>query len=179
MAAGVLGPTRDLGPAMVVWGTHTIAEIFEEVRLTLTGADPGVVNEALYGATPVDHVTLGYTECSVTVPATRTVLSLLATLLPGGSLSSPNSGVVLKPGSEVGRSMYDNGLPLFIKPIVDGAAAANNHWMRLERTYPIANFDVIFDLRTQRVYGLTFYAHPDSAAKVLWSAGHVNEAVAY
>jgi len=175
MAAGVQGPTKDLGPAIVVWGTNTIAEIFEEVRLTLTGAEPGEVFEALYGATPVDRITLGYSACNVTVPGTRHTLSLLATILPGGSLSTDNSGVVLKPGSEVGRSMYDNGLPLFVKPIVDGAACANGHWMRLEKAYPVVNYDVVFDLKTQRVYGLTFHAHPLATTKLIWSAGHVNE----
>ena len=179
MALGTKGPTMDLGPAVAKWGGTAIEEIFEEVRLTLTGADPGVVKEALYGDTPVDRITLGYSECNVTIPATRVTLSLLATILPGGSLSSPNSGVVLKPGSEVGRSMYDNGLPLIIKPIVDGDECANNHWMRLERTYPVPNFDVVFNLRDQRVYGLTFHAHPDETAGILWSAGHVNESESY
>ena len=170
-----MGPLRDLGPAMAVWGTTTIAEIFGEVKLSLIGAEPAEVFEALYGATPVDSIMFGYSACNVTIPMTRTVLSTFATLLPGGSLSSPNSGVVLKPAGIVGRSMYDNGLPLFIKPIVDGAAAPNNHWLRLEKTYPVPNFDVTFDLVTQRVYGMTFRAHPLATTKVLWSAGHVSE----
>jgi len=175
MALGTMGPTRDLGPAIVKWGSYDISEIFEEVRLTLTAADPGVVKEAIFGDTPVDRILLGYSECNVTIPATRITLSLLATLLPGGSLSG-TTGVVLKPADEVGRSMYDNGLPLIIKPIVDGAAVANGHWMRLERTYPLPNFDVVFNLRDQRVYGLTFHAHPSGTNKIMWSAGEVNAA---
>ena len=177
MSAGTMGPTRDLGPAIVAWGSTTIAEIFEEVRLTLTGADPGKVTEALHGATAVDHVILGYSECSVTVPATRTTLSVLATLMPGGTASG--SGAVLKPLYSVGLSMYDNGLPLFIRPIVAGIAAVNGTWMRLERTYPVPNFDVVFNLTDQRVYGLTFQAHPNATTEVLWSAGTVNVATSY
>ena len=180
MSLGTMGPTRDLGPAIVVWGATTISEIFEEVRLTLAGADPGVVKEAIYGDTPVDRIMLGYSDCNLTVPATRIARATLATLLPGGTNSGGASGYVgIKPGNEVGRSMYDNGLPLFVKPVVDGAASSNGNWMRLEHAYPIANFDVVFNLRDQRVYGLTFYAHPDETSGLLWSAGEVATGVSY
>ena len=174
MALGTKGPTRDLGPAIVEWGEDAITEIFEEVRLTLTGADPGEVFEALHGATPVDSIVAGYSECSVTVPATRIALAVFSTLLPGGTNSGGASGgICLAVTNIVGISMYDNGLPLFIKPVVAGVAAANGTWMRLERTYPTANFDVVFNLRDQRVYGLTFKAHPDETSEYLWSAGKV------
>jgi len=180
MSLGNMGPTRDMGPAIVAWGITVIAEIFEEVRLTLTGADPGEVFEAIHGATPVDSVVLGYSACSVTVPATRIALATLNTLLPGGTNSGGVSGYVgIKPLYSVGKSMYDNGSPLFIKPIVDGVAQDNGHWMRLERTYPIPNFDVVFDLRTQRVYGLTFKAHPTATSELLWSAGLVATGTEY
>ena len=173
--AGTMGPTRDLGPAIVVWGATTISEIFEEVKLTLTETDPAEVFEAIFGSTPVDSIMTGYSACTITVPATRIALATLATLLPGGSNSGGASGgVKLKPQGIVGLSMYENGLPLFVKPIVAGVAQANGHWMRLEKTYPVANFDVTFDLKTQRVYGLTFKAHPDATTGILWTAGKVN-----
>ena len=184
MSLGTMGPTRDIGPAIVVWGATTISEIFEEVKLTLTGADPAEVFEAVHGATPVDSILTGYSECSVTVPATRVLLSTLALLLPGGSRSGvTNTGVVLQPALTVGLSMWDNGRPLFIEPVVAGIAADNGQWLRLERTYPIPNFDVTFDLKTQRVYGVTFKAHPNTGAaigsEILWSAGMVNAAATY
>jgi hypothetical protein len=177
-----LGPARDIGPAIVVWGATTIAEIFDEVRWTLTGENAEVF-EALYGATPVDTVFLGYSACEITVPATRIALATLATLLPGGTNSGGATGAVQMKvagtGAEVGRSMYDNGLPLFIKPIVDGVAAANGKWLRLEHTYPTPNFDVTFNLRDQRAYGLTFKAHPDATTKQLWSIGKVATGASY
>jgi len=171
-----LGPTRDLGPAIVVWGARTVAEIFEEVRWKCEGADAEVF-EMLYGATPVDTIHLGYSACEVTIPATRITLANLAVMTPGGTNSGGSTGAVevkvAGTGAEVGRSMYDNGLPLFIKPIVDGIAVANGKWIRLEHTYPRPNYDVVFDLRTQRVYGMTFKAHPDATSKQLWSIGTV------
>ena len=180
MSLGTMGPTRDLGPAVVVWGAATINEIFDEVRLTLTGADPGEVFEALYGATPVDSIVLGYSACSVTVPATRIALATLAQILPGGTNSGGASGFVgIKPLYSVGLSMYDNGVPLLVKPVVAGVACANGHWMRLERTYPIPNFDVVFNLRDQRVYGITFKAHPTATSELLWSAGKVATGTSY
>lgn len=185
--ANTMGPARDLGPAIVAWGATTIEEIFDEVRLTLTGADPGEVFEALYGATPVDSVMLGYSACSITIPATRIALATLATLMPGATHSgAPTGWMGVKPKGVVGISMYDNGLPLFVKPIVAGAAAANGKWLRLERTYPNPNFDIAFNLRDQRVYGFTFKAHPSASVPgckggdgLLWSAGKVATATAY
>jgi len=173
-----LGPTRDLGPAIAEWGSTEIAEIFGDVQWVFTGVNAEVF-EALYGATPVDTIVTGYSACEVTIPATRITLAALATILPGGS----NSGgayttgevkfKVAGSGSVMGRSMYDNALPLFIKPIVDGIAVANGRWLRLEKTYPTPNFDVKFNLTDQRVYGLTFKAHPDASTHSLWSMGKV------
>ncbi len=177
MALGTQGAVGDLGPAIAVWGSTTIAEIFEEVRLTLTGADPAEVFECLHGATPVDAIVGGYSACSVMIPATRTTLSVLAEILPGGSVST--SGIVLDVTTIVGKSMYDSGKPLFIKPIVDGVAAANGKWMRLERTYPVARWDVEFSLKGQRVFAVEFRAFPDETSKYLWSAGKVNEGTSY
>lgn len=177
-----LGPTRDLGPAIVEWGATNIAEIFDEVRWTLTGESADVF-EMIYGATPVDGVFLGYSANEITVPATRIALSTLATLLPGGTNSGGASGAVemkvAGTGAELGRSMYDNGLPLFVKAIVDGIAVANGKWLRLEHTYPVPNFDVVFNLRDQRVYGLTFKAYPDATSKQSFSLGTVATGTSY
>ena len=176
------GPTRDLGPAIAVWGPDTIEQTFDQIRWNLEGS-MAEVKEALYGNTPVDSVFLGYTACNVTIPATRIALATLATLLPGGTNSGGASGYVgVKAGSGivgVGRSMYDNGKPLFIKPIVDGVAADNGYWLRLEHAYPVPNFEVMFDVNNQRVYGLTFHAHPDATSKLLWSMGTVATGATY
>lgn len=177
-----LGPTRDLGPAIAVWGSTEIAEIFEEVRWKCEGMSAEVF-EAKYGATPVDEVFLGYSSCEITIPATRIALATLATILPGGTNSGGASGYVgLKvggTGAAVGNSFYDNGLPLFVKPVVAGVAGANGCWLRLEHTYPVPNFDVTFNLRDQRVYGLTFKAKPDATSKLLWSVGKVSTSASY
>ncbi|MDD4984334.1 MAG: hypothetical protein PHQ43_00895 [Dehalococcoidales bacterium] len=175
----MLGPTRDLGPAVVAWGGTALSHIYEEVRLTLTGMSAEVF-EALYGGTPVDTVHLGYSACEVSVPLTRETLANLATVMPGGTNSGGASGFVgVKPHLSVGLSMYDNGLPLFIKPVVAGVACDNGHWLRLERTYPEVNFDIAFNLRDQRVYALRFKAHPDATNNLLWSAGKVAEGTSY
>jgi len=178
MAIGTMGPTRDLGPAIVAWGATTVSEIFEEVRLTLNSAEAGKVYEAISGGTPVDTIISGISECSITVPATRITTATFATLLADAGTNPPtvdeDVAVAINVAAMTGVSMYDNGLPLFVKPIVAGIAAVNGTWMRLERTYPQANFDVVFNLRDQRVYGLTFTAHPDkNKGNVLWSAGYV------
>lgn len=175
MAIGTSGPTQDLGPAKVTWstnagGTETTFEVYDEVRWTLTGQNAEVF-ENIYGATPVDTIFLGYSACEVTVPATRLTLAKLNTLLPGGSISG--SGLVrANMDIAVGISMYDNGHPLIIQPLENGVASTTKA-LRLERTYPTPNYDVVFDLATQRVYGLTFKAHPNSDG-VLWQIGAVS-----
>ncbi len=180
MAVGTMGPTRDLGPAIADWGVTVISEIFEEVRLTLNSADAGEVFEAITGGTPVDTIVSGYSECSVIIPATRIALATLNTLLPGGTNSGGATGLVgIDPTIVTGISMYDTGSPLFIKPIIAGIAAVNGTWMRLEHTYPQPAFDVVFNLRDQRVYGLRFKAHPDATSKLLWSAGKVSIGTSY
>ena len=177
-----LGPTRDLGPAIVAWGANDIDEIFDEMRWKLEGQSEKVF-EMLYGATAVDEVFLGYSACEITIPATRITLALLATLLPGGTNSGGASGFVgVKGGASgagIGDSMYDNSYPLIIKPIQNGIAAVNGKWLRLEHAYPVPNFDVTFNLRDQRVYGLTFKAFPDATSKLLWSAGKVATGTSY
>ncbi len=183
MSLGTMGPTRDVGPAIVDWGATTVSEIFEEVRLALNAADAAEVFEAIHGRTPVDSVCSGVSECSVIVPATRIALATFATLLadagtnPGGAAEA----VGIVPSGAVGVSMYDNGLPLLVKPIIAGIAASNGTWMRLERTYPMVRFDVAFNLTDQRTYGLEFKAHPEATIGpgLLWSAGIVNGGVAY
>lgn len=178
MAIGTMGPTRDLGPAIVEWGATGIAEIFEEVRLTLNSAEAGKVYEAITGGTPVDSIVSGFSECLITIPATRIAQATFATLLADAGTNPVTTVAAKCVGISVaaltGVSMYDSGLPLFVKPIVAGIAAVNGTWMRLERTYPTINFDVVFNLRDQRVYGFTFTAHPDrSKGDLLWSAGTV------
>ncbi len=184
MTIGTMGPTRDLGPAIVDWGATTISEIFEEVRLTPNSAEAGKVYEAISGGTPVDTIISGFSECLVTVPATRIAKATFATLLADAGTNpatvDDDTAVGISVAALTGVSMYDNGLPLFIKPIVAGVAAVNGTWMRLERTYPTINFDVVFNLRDQRVYGFTFTAHPDrSKGDMLWSAGTVWTETAY
>ena len=172
------GPLYDKGPALAYWGATEIAEIFEEIRWTLT-SESGEVTEMKFGATPVDRVFFGYSACEVVIPATRIALATLATVLPGGTNSGGASGAVevkvAGTGAEVGRSMYDNGRPLYIKPIEDGVAAANGRWLRLEHTYPEPNYDVEFNLTGQRVYGISFKALPDATTKQLFSLGKVAE----
>ena len=109
------------------------------------------------------------------VPATRTTLAVLAAILPGGTVST--SGVAIDVTTVVGISMYDSGLPLFVRPYKDGVASTTKA-LRLEHTYPVPNFDVVFNLTDQRVYGVTFKAHPTSAA-VLWQAGTVPTSASY
>ena len=178
MSLGVMGPTRDLGPAIVDWGSDTLSEIFEETKLTLNSADAGEVFEAIHGGTPVDTIVSGYSECSVHVPMTRSTCAILATILPGGS-NSGTTGVAILPSNVTGISMYDSGLPLLVKPIVAGIEADNGTWMRLEHTYPQANWDVTFGMGSQRVYAFTFKAHPDLTSGKLWSAGLVNVSTSY
>ena len=174
---GQKGPIYDVGPVTVDWGATAILEIFGEVRWTLTGENAEVM-EMINGATPVDTVFLGYSACSITIPMTRNTLATLQPLLPRGSLPAADR-VEVSAVLSSGISHVDNGLPLFVKPVSAGTAVANGSWLRLEYTYPTPNYDVVFDLRTQRAYGITFQAHPTADRNVLWQAGMVQVGTSY
>ncbi len=106
------GPTKDLGPVICAWGSTVIQEIWDEVRWTLTGESADVF-EMLYGATPVDSVFLGYSTCSITIPATRIALATLATILPGGVNHGGATGAVRGLAkAAVGNSMGSPGITL-------------------------------------------------------------------
>lgn len=166
-----LGPSRDLGPCIIEWGTTDLGAYWEEVRFKFeTGfAD---VFEAVMGNMPVDSVFTGASNVEVTVPFTRITLANLASIIPGGSASG-SSGVVVY-DNQVGLSMYSLAKPLFIKPTTNGVAAVNGCWLKIEKTYPIPNYDLAYNLKDQRVYPTTFKCFPDATTKKVWSIGKVN-----
>lgn len=165
-----LGPSRDLGPCIVEWGTTDLGAYWEElrVRFEVGAAD---VFEALFGTMPVDSVITGVSAMEVTAPFTRITLANLASIIPGGS-ESGSSGVVVY--DNVGASLYDLAKPLFIKPVVNGVAAANGNWLKIEKTYPIPNYDLAYNLKDQRVYPTTFKCFPHATTRKVWSIGKVN-----
>ena len=164
-----LGPARDLGPCIIEWGSTNLGPYWEDVRVRyeLSSAD---VFESLFGKMPVDKVTTGITVMEVTVPFTRITLSNLASIIPGGSLSG-SSATVIK--DSVGTSLYDISLPLFVKPVVNGTAVDNGQWLRVEKTYPMPNYDLAYNLNDQRVYPTTFVCFPHATSRKVWSVGTV------
>ena len=171
MSIGTSGLTGDLGPAQVTWG-NVVLDTYDKVGFTLTGVTAEVF-ENVFGATPVDDVFLGYSACLADVPATRITITNLQQVLPGGSCSGTGTtkSVKLNADISVGISHYDHGANLLIQPIIDGVASTTKGII-LYKTYPVPNFDVSFDLTTERVYAFQFKAHPGSDG-VFFRAGKV------
>lgn len=165
-----LGPARDLGPCIIEWGATDLGAYWEDVRFKFETGSADVF-EAAMGNMPVDAVFTGASVVEVTVPFTRITLANLALIIPGGSVSG-SSGVVVY--DNVGTSMYDLAKPLFIKPVVNGVAVVNGNWLKIEKTYPIPNYDLAYNLKDQRVYPTTFKCFPVATTRKIWSVGKVN-----
>lgn len=168
-----MGPARDLGPCTITWGSTDLGSFWEEVRFKFeeTFAD---VFESLFGTTPVDSVITGAGACEVTVPFTRMTLANLTLAMPGGSNSGAATGNVTVSAKMVGANMYTSSLPLFLKPVSSGAAAANGTWLRVEHAYPVPSTEIVYNNKDQRVYNVTFRGFPDATTKKTWSIGKVN-----
>ncbi len=168
-----LGPARDLGPCILAWGAATLGPFWEEVRFKFEETYAEVF-ESAFGTTPVDAVFTGSGACELTVPFTRINLAQLTVLIRGAS-NSGTSGTDVQ-ALALGDAMYTNSLPLFVKPIVAGVAAANGSWLRIEHAYPIPSLEVVYNNRDQRVYNTVFKGFPDATTRKLWSVGLVNPA---
>jgi len=170
-----MGPARDLGPCILVWGATTLGSFWEEVRFKFD-TQFAEVFESAFGTTPVDGVFTGMGPCELTAPFTRITLAQLTSLIAGGSNSGGASGNVTVKANAMGNNMYDSTLPLFVKPIVAGAVASNGSWLRIDHAYPVVSFDLVYNNKDQRVYNVTFKAFPDATTRKLWSVGKVNGA---
>lgn len=169
-----MGPARDLGPCILAWGPTTLGSFWDEVRFKFEEQFAEVF-EATFGATPVDAVFIGAGACELTVPFTRITIAQLTSLVTGGSSSGTSGTGTVVRANAVGTAMYSSSLPLFVKPIVAGVAAGNGSWLRIYHAYPVVNFDLAYNNKDQRVYGVTFRSFPDPTTRNVWSVGKVLE----
>jgi hypothetical protein len=152
-----------------------LGPFWEEVRFKFEETFAEVF-ESAFGTTPVDAVFTGSGPCELTVPFTRITLAQLTSLTQGGSNSGSTSGNVTVDARAQGTAMYDSSKPLFVKPIVAGAAAANGSWLRLEHAYPVPSYELVYNNKDQRVYNVVFKCFPDATTRKQWSVGKVNAA---
>ena len=165
-----MGPTRDLGPAMLEFDGTEIGETFGGARFR-SGTEVAPVHEDRYGNTPVDNIFIGDTA-EVEVNLTRLTLAQLAAVLPGAS-GSGTVGNQMVVRNSVGKSCYENARTLVVKPIVEGVVSTDStEWLTLFKAYPQPDMEVVWDVTTQRVYKVTFMAYrvqaDETGAKEGW-----------
>lgn len=147
------GNWTDLGPAELWWGVAPalVGPSFGGVRYRLKHTSAPVMQD-ITGTEPVDMVFTGQT---FEIEANLTSLSLeqLKAIIPGASLSAGPVSKMLSLSSPVGTSMKDNAQAFILKPIIAGVPTVDEKlWIKGDKAYPNPDFEVVWDVETQRVY---------------------------
>lgn len=161
---GVMGPTRDLGPCQVLFGTTDLGSTFGGVKFRYSEEDTPVMEDQ-EGTASVDDIITGY-KCEIEVPLTRMALASLNSVLAGcsGSGTEVASGYITVRAS-VGTSRYDRAQKLTLKPIVGGVASTDSdEWLIVWKSSPRPDFELAYDATGQRIYKLMFKGFADTTA---------------
>lgn len=153
---------QDLGPCRVELNGVDLGETEGSVVFRYQ-EDSKQVNTDQKGLTPVDKIKVGASICEVDVPLTRTSHAILATVVGG----STYTGSKVRVGGHVGVSMYDNALPLVLKPIINNVASVVN-WLKLFKAYPMIQSETVFGKDGQRVWKITFHGFEDVDTGFSW-----------
>lgn len=152
-------PFGDKGPVELTWaygesGELIITPYFGKISLKMTdGTSP--VEEEAQGDAPVDAVFTG-TKTELEVPMARSTLDQLAAMLHGTL-----AGDVLTLFNKSGCPMYENAMPILIKPMCDNAPDPDHAtWILIYKAYPYRAFDLGFDRDSQRVVMVKFMIFP-------------------
>ena len=175
---GQQGPTRDLGPCMVVFGATELGETRGSTIFTYS-QDTVAVQEDRYGTEPVDKIFTG-TTCTVEASLTRNTLAELAAALPGSS-GTGTVGNQLVMRSMVGTSQRDLAMALTLKPIVAGVVSTDStEWIVVFRAAPECDLSLEYSVDGQRVYKVMFTGFRTNAAEVanipagaMWKIGSI------
>ena len=165
-----IGPLGDIGPCQIYWG-GAITSVLEGAtfRFTMEYAD---VKEAEHGVTAVDSVFKGFGACEFECPLTRITYANLATIIPGASNSGGESGSMSVWSNRVGTTMYSSAAELIVKRLVNGVVdTEQQYWLHLPKTYPVPQFDIPYDLDTQRGFMVLFKGFPVTASGLTWHVG--------
>ncbi len=167
---GVEGPTRDLGPAVLLFLGTDLGETFGGVRFR-TSTEVTPVMEDRFGNQPIDDIDIG-NVVELEAVLTRLSLAQLTAILPGAS-GSGTAGDQMVIRNVVGRSAYANAGLLVVKPIVNGVASVDStEWLHIFKAYPIPDPEIVYDVTTQRVYKVIFRGYrvqtDETGAKAGW-----------
>lgn len=171
----VMGPTRDLGACLVIWGGTDLGRTMGGVKFRFTETD-APVREDQMGSDSVDDINVG-SSCQVEVPLTRMAVSKLATLTTGAA-GSDTSGVTMTVKQSVGTSRYGRAAELILKPILGNGIADTDtsKWLHVFKASPTADIELTYDATGQRVYKYTFRGYPDQTSGMryrIWRIGPV------
>lgn len=145
---------RDIGPAIVELNGVDLGPTFGNISFQ-DAVQTADVFEDLQGVTPVDAVTTGRIVV-LTVPFTRQSKTQLLAILYGGT--SVTHGITVK--NTAGCSLYEDALPLIIKPACDGVAGAETTWIQVFKVVPIPEKELIWNNADQKVWNTIFKVFP-------------------
>lgn len=158
--SGVLGPTRDLGPAIIVWGGTDLGATMGGVTFRFQEEDKPVVEDQ-EGTASVDDINVGY-RCEAEVPLTRMALTTLNALIAGASGSGTSTnGMTVK--QTVGISRLERAQELILKPVLKNGQADpdTKKWLHIYKASPQFMGEMKYDNDSQRTYKFMFKGYVD------------------
>lgn len=172
-----MAPFGDLGPCEVWWNSSKVATVGEDGVNFHSVVESEDVKEAEHGNLPVDTVLTGFGNVSLDVPFTRIGYSDLASLMPGGTYSAGLSGETLIKvySAFTGTSLYDSAAETIVKRIVASTTDTDtNRWLHFPKSYPIPDFDILYNATGQRIYMVHFKVFPDASnSNLTWHVGPI------
>jgi len=169
---------NDLGPAEitfngVVWGKTVTNPEGGTHGGTIVKYDASFVDTMrdAEGANEHDSIFVGQ-KFGVEANLAGMSLTQLKDMFPNASLTGAGPSKKLVIGNPVGKSMRANAKELLIKPIIDGEPTTDQTlWIRFRLAFPVAAFEIPFDLENQKVTKVTFKIFHNLTTGVLaeWS----------
>lgn len=151
----------DIGPCVLEWKGDPVADIATECRFRV-GVETATSLRSKTGDEAHDEVVSSMPTEIESDLAIETLEQLVA-MIPGAALSA---GPVSKSGTiktAVGYSLRSNAGELVLKPIEgDGPTTDETKWIKAALAHPKANFDVVFDAKSQRLYKVVWRIFSDA-----------------
>lgn len=168
-------PIGDISPCEVVFDAGGLAlnlsPFLDKVSLKRDDSIQKVFEEG-FGDAAVDAVFSGAVY-DLTIPLSRAYWAKLAAVLPGCTLTA-GGGLLM--ANKCGSAMYEDAVPLCIKPMVDLVPSIDTKtWTHLYKCYPYAAWEIGWARDGQRVFATKWMVFPSQETATLGQFGHFGD----
>lgn len=170
-------PTRDLGPACIVWDPTgdnlDFKPTFGSVTYTSDVQSEDIMHDE-HGVMPVNAMITGRLVTLIVPMTSPNLIDMQATMPSSTTHKTGGKTVVLKVPNVVGAIMFADAKEIRLQPVIDQVCQTDvNEWLHIWRCFPIEAHEVGYDLTNQRVFSVTFKVFSDD------SSGNVGQIYRY